>query len=29
MHHPKADIEGAICKQERRRERTGTNLSGI
>ena len=25
MHHPKADI----CKEERRRERTGANRSGI
>ena len=28
MHHPKADRQ-AICKEERRRERTGTNRSGI
>ena len=28
MHHPKADID-SICKEERRRERTGTNRSGI
>jgi len=27
-HHPKADRQ-AICKEERRRERTGTSRSGI
>jgi hypothetical protein len=30
MHHPKADIDRqAICKEERRRERTGTSWSSI
>ena len=25
MHHPKADIGQAVCKEERRRERIGTS----